>query len=410
MYDRFLEKPQTSIFLLGPRGTGKSTWLRRVFGDALTYDLSDNAEHLRFTRNPSLLYEEVSRQPAGSWIVIDEVQRVPKLLNEVHRLIEEFDQKFVLSCSSTRKIRRTGVNLLAGRARTRNMFPLTSGELGSDFDLDRVLRYGCLPLAMTGDSPKDYVNSYVQTYLTHEIQAEAQLRNLAGFSRFLEVSARQNAQVTNISNVARDASAHRTTVNGYFQVLVDTLMGNWLPAWKLKRSNKQVKQSKFYFFDCGVVRALTGRAAFEPSPEELGVLLETLVFNELRAYLAYRGLDYPMSYFRNYYGTEVDFLIETPAGYMAIEVKSATRWNRKFNSGFRSVKEALDPIGVKSIGVFNGPRPALVQGIELYPVGVFLEELWSDRLIGKTTSPHQPDVFDPSSPSMVNHESKPRRD
>lgn len=389
MYDRFLEKPQTSIFLFGPRGTGKTTWLRKVFGDALTYDLLDNSEYLRFTNNPSLLYEEASRQPAGSWIVIDEVQRVPELLNEVHRLIEELDQKFVLSGSSERKIRRTGVNLLAGRARTRNMFPLTSGELGNDFDLERVLRYGCLLPALTGDSPLDYMNSYLQTYLTHEIQAEAQLRNLAGFSRFLEIAARQNAQVTNISNIARDAGAHRTTVKGYFQVLVDTLMGNWLPAWKLKRSNKQVQQSKFYFFDCGVVRALTGRAAFEPSPEELGVLLESLVFNELRAYLAYRGLDYPMSYFRNYYGTEVDFLIETPAGYMAIEVKSATTWSRKFNSGFRSAKEALDPIVVKSIGVFNGPRPALVDGIELYPVGVFLEELWSDRLFGITTGSHQ---------------------
>lgn len=396
MYDRFLEKPQTSIFLFGPRGTGKSTWLRKVFSDALTYDLLDNTEYLRFTNNPSLLYEEASTQPAGSWIVIDEVQRVPELLNEVHRLIEELDQKFVLSGSSARKIRRTGVNLLAGRARTRNMFPLTSGELGSDFDVEQVLRYGCLPLAVTGDSPLDYMNSYVQTYLTHEIQAEAQLRNLAGFSRFLEISARQNAQVTNLSNIGRDAGVHNTTVKGYFQVLVDTLVGNWLPAWKLKRSNKQVQQSKFYFFDCGVVRALTGRVAFEPSPEELGVLLETLVFNELRAYLAYRGLAYPMSYFRNYYGTEVDFLIETPGGYMAIEVKSATTWSRKFNSGFRSVKEALDPIGVKSIGVFNGPRPALVHGIELYPVGVFLEELWSDRLFGITNGPHQSDIFESS--------------
>lgn len=396
MYDRFLEKPETSIFLFGPRGTGKSTWLRSSFSDALTYDLLGDAEYLRFTRNPSLLYEEASRLPERSWVVIDEVQRVPALLNEVHRLIEEFDLRFVLSGSSARKIRRAGVNLLAGRALTRKLFPLTSGELGRDFELANALRYGCMPLAITGEMPSDYMNSYVQTYLTHEIQAEAQLRNLAGFSRFLEISARQNAQVTNMSNIGRDAGAHRSTVQGYFEVLEDTLLGNWLPAWKLKKANKQVQQSKFYFFDCGVTRALAGRVAFEPSTEEIGVLLETLVFNELRACLAYRGLNYPITYVRTYHGTEVDFLVETPSGYSAIEVKSTRTWNRKFNVGFRYIREVLHPIRVKAIGIFNGPRPSLVDGTEVYPVNVFLEELWAGRLFGVETGPKQSDIFEPS--------------
>ena len=196
-----------------------------------------------------------------------------------------------------------------------------------------------------------------------------------------------------MSNIGRDAAAHRTTVQGYFQVLEDTLIGTWLPAWKLKRSNKQVQQSKFYFFDCGVVRTLAGRGAFEPSPEEAGALLETLVFNELRAYLSYRGLDYPITYFRTYYGSEVDFLIETPSKYLAIEVKSATTWSRKFNLGFRHVREVLDPIHVKAIGIFNGPRPSLFDGTEVYPVSVFLEELWADRLFGVETGPQQSDIF-----------------
>lgn len=396
MYDRYIEKSETSIFLFGPRGTGKSTWLRSSFSDALTYDLLGNAEYLRLTRNPSLLYEEASRLPARSWIVIDEVQRVPALLNEVHRLIEEFDLRFVLSGSSARKIRRSGVNLLAGRAYIRKLFPLTSSELGRDFELAKVLRHGCMPLAITGDIPSDYLNSYVQTYLIHEIQAEAQLRNLAGFSRFMEISARQNAQVTNMSNIGRDAAAHRTTVQAYFEVLEDTFIGTWLPAWKRKRTNKQVQQSKFYFFDCGVARTLAGRGAFEPSPEEEGILLETLVYNELRAYLAYRGLDYPVTYFRTYYGTGVDFLVETPSKYVAIEVQSTATWSRKFNLGFIHVREVLHPVTVKAIGIFNGPRPSLSYGTEVYPARMFLEELWADRLFGLETGPQQSDIFERS--------------
>jgi len=208
------------------------------------------------------LYREVESEAPERWIIIDEVQKVPALLDEVHRLIENKGRRFVLSGSSARKLRRGGTNLLAGRAIVTHMFPFVSAELGDDFKVSEAINNGTLPMTVLGKDPVSFLTTYAETYLKEEIQAEALTRNIGNFSRFLEVAARQNGQVTNVAGIARDAAVSRQTVQNYFNVLVDTLIGFWIEPWKLKRRTKQVQHSKFYLFDSGVSRALSVPFAF----------------------------------------------------------------------------------------------------------------------------------------------------
>ncbi len=382
MYTRLLKSPNKSFLLFGPRGTGKSTWIRERFPAAASYDLLDTREALRLSRDPQVLYREVSGLPAESRVVIDEVQKAPELLNEVHRLIELHKLRFVLSGSSARKLRRgKDVNLLAGRARTISLFPLVSQELDFQLDWEKILRFGALPEALTGDDPQEYLRAYADTYLVQEIQAEALTRNVGGFARFLEIAARQNAQTTSFTSIARDAAINRQTVQNHFQILSDTLLGFWLPAWKLKSANKQVTQSKFYFFDSGVARALTGRLPYPPTPEESGYLLETFILAELRAYLSYGGKHYPLHFWRSYDGTEVDVVCETANGYAAVEIKAATRWEKRFNRGLRRVREALGTDRTRCWGVYLGDRPALWDEVRVLPATEFLRRLWNGEVI-----------------------------
>ena len=382
MYSRLLPTPAQSVFLFGPRGTGKSTWLRERFPQAVCYDLLDTGEILRFNKEPQLLYRELATLPAESWVIIDEVQKAPQLLNEVHRLIETNQLRFVLSGSSARKLRRGhDVNLLAGRAITTSLFPLVSAEMSFEFDLERTLLYGTLPVAVTGDNPQEYLRAYTETYLIQEVQAEALTRNLGAFARFLEIAARQNAQVTNFTGIARDAGINRQTVQNHFEILTDTLLGYWLPAWKLKSSTKQVRQSKFYFFDCGVARSLTGRLPYPPVAEELGPLLETFILNELRACLSYTGKHYPLYFWRNYNGAEADVLFETAKGFVALEIKASTRWDKRFNRGLHRVREALGNGKTTCYGIYLGERPALWDDIHIMPVLDFLKGLWGGEIL-----------------------------
>lgn len=381
MYARLLPTPTRPIFLFGPRGTGKTTWIRHRFPDAATYDLLDTGEALRLSKTPGALYRELADRPPESWAVIDEVQKVPELLNEVHRLIVDRGLRFVLSGSSARKLRRRGVNLLAGRALNRNLFPLVSAELDFDLDVERALAYGMLPMAVTGEDPADYLRTCAETYLMQEVQAEALTRNLGAFARFLEIAARQNAQATNATSIARDAGIDRRTVQSHFEILSDTLVGFWLPAWKLKAATKQVRQSKFYFFDAGVARALSGRLPYAPSQEEAGPLLETFVLNEIRAFLSYSGRHYRPCYWRSYDNAEVDVLCETAAGFAAIEIKAAGRWDRRFNRGLRRVREHLGERATTCYGVHLGPRPARWDDVQVLPVLDFLERLWNGEVL-----------------------------
>jgi len=380
MYTRLLNKPDRSIFLFGPRGTGKSTWIGEHFPDAVVYNLLDTGEALRLTRDPQALYRELADQPASRWAVIDEVQKVPELLDEVHRLMETRRLRFVLSGSSARKLRRGGANLLAGRAITVPMFPLVSAEIGTDIDLARVLRYGMLPMAVTGDA-ENYLRSYAETYLDQEIRAEALTRNLGGFSRFLEIASRHNGQLTNATAIARHAGISRHTVQNHFEILVDTLLGFWLEAWKLKSADKQVQHSKFYLFDCGVARALSGRLPYPPSEEESGPLLETFILHELRAFLAYSGRHYRLYFWRTYDGAEVDVLCEIADGFVAIEIKATHHWEKRFNRGLHRLTREMRGRKVRCFGIYLGERAALWDDIHILPALEFLHRLWQGDLL-----------------------------
>ena len=381
MFARLLRRPRSSCFLFGPRGTGKSTWIGRHFADARLYDLLNTTEALRLAREPGALFREVETLSAGDWVVLDEVQRVPELLNEVHRLIETRGLRFVLSGSSARKLRRGGANLLAGRALVHHLFPLVAAERSFRVDVDAALRHGALPLAVTGEDPAAYLSAYAETYLQEEIRAEALTRNVGGFSRFLEIAARQNGQVTNAAAISRAAAVSRSTVQNYFEILIDTLIGAWLPAWKLKRSTKQAAHPKFYLFDCGVARALSGRIAYPPSPEERGALLETLLLGEVRAYLGYRELRYPLHYWRTHDGAEVDLLCETAAGFVAVEIKASARWERRYHRGLNRLRGELGAGRVTCYGVYEGARAAAWGGVQVLPVMEFLQRLWAGGVL-----------------------------
>ncbi len=381
MYTRILKVHSGSFFLFGPRGTGKSTWIRENFKNATVYNLLNSREALRLERDPRTLYDELKTLPPESWVVLDEAQKVPALLDEVHDLIESAGLRFVICGSSARKLKRGASNLLAGRAIVLNMFPLTSAELGGDFDASKALVNGCMPLAVTEEDAEAFLSAYAYTYLDEEIRAEALTRNVGAFSRFLEIAARQCGQVTNISNIAREAAVARTTVQTYFDILTDTLLGYWIPAWQLKRSTRQHTHPKFYFFDTGVARALSGRLPYPPTNEETGPLFETMLFNEVRAYLSYNRLRYQPCYWRSYDGTEVDFLCEGRHGFIAIEMKSSPRWLKRYNRGLERIKADLGPANVTRYGVFQGDRPAKIDGIDILPVERFLEMLWQGEII-----------------------------
>lgn len=382
MFTRLLPKPAASTLLLGPRGTGKSTWIKAHFQGAATYDLLDTGEALAFNRDPGRLYREAGALPAGTWVVIDEVQKAPELLDEVQRLMEDRGLKFLLSGSSARKLKRGGANLLAGRAAVKPLFPLVSAEVGFRIGPgEHPVEHGMLPMAFNAADPKDYLRSYAATYLQEEVKAEALTRNIGAFARFLEVAARQNGQATNVAGIARDARAARQTVEGYFQILVDTLLGSWLEAWKLKRATKQVRHPKFYFFDAGVCRALCERLPYPPAQEEAGFLLETFILHELRAYLSYSGLNYPVHYWSSHDGVEVDFLIEDAQGYVALEVKSSSDWRGAFSRGLARIRDELGSDRVRPCGIYAGRRPQVVDGFRVLPWPEFLRTLWDGEIV-----------------------------
>ena len=381
MFARKLSPPDHSFFLFGPRGTGKSTWVRAHFPTAKTYDLLNTGEALRLAREPHALFRETCSLPPSSWVVIDEIQKVPALLDEVHALIESHNLRFVLTGSSARKLRRGASNLLGGRAAVEAMHPLVSAEMGTAFSADEAIAHGTLPLAVTRKDPKGFLTAYAQTYLQEEIRAEALTRNIGNFARFLEIAARQNGQVTNVAGVSRDAAVSRQTVQNYFEILEDTLLGFWLRPWKLKPATRQVAHPKFYLFDSGVARALTGRIAYPPSPEEKGPLMETWILNEIRAYLNYERLAYPLHYWRTHDGSEVDVLLETRDGHVAVEIKSGTRWDTRYNRSLQSLKQFFGGKPLRCHGVFLGEHASRWGDVQVHPAREFLSLLWAGEII-----------------------------
>ena len=385
MYTRRLARPDRSFFLFGPRGTGKTTWLRQAFPDAVWFDLVRDAELFRLMRDADAFRQQVEARPAGTWVVVDEVQRHPGLLNDVQDLIARHGRRYryALTGSSARRLRRERANLLAARVINRRFFPLTAAELGRDFRVEDALRWGTLPaVASESDSRArvDLLEAYVSNYIAQEIRLEAAVRRLDAFTRFLEVAALANAQVTNVSSLARDAAVARPTVQGYFDTLVDTLLGTWLPAWRPRARVKEVGHPKFYFFDTGVARALSARLREPLERAERGSLLETYVFHELRAYQDHAGCGGEFSYWATPSRAEVDFVWTRARRAVAIEVKAVTRWR---SEDARTLAGLLDDGVVgRAYAVYEGTAPLRTGRVDVLPVAAFLDRLSAGQIIG----------------------------
>jgi uncharacterized protein len=373
MYPRLLLPPPTkSFFLLGPRGTGKSLWVRSHFSAAPYLDLLESDLYTELLASPARLEQKVPRGHKG-WVVIDEVQRVPALLDEVHRLIERKRWRFVLTGSSARKLKRSGANLLAGRALTLQMHPLTARELGSDFRLAKALSVGGLPATHVEDDPKAFLHSYVTTYLREEIQQEGLTRNLGAFARFLEVASFSQAAVLNVSAMARDARVDRKVTEDYLTILEDLYLAVRLSAFQRRAKRRLNLHPKFYLFDVGVFRTLRPRGPLDAPEEAEGAALETLVLQELRAHNAYGNLGYELSYWRTSTGSEVDFVLYGERGLKAFEVKRAARLR---GEDFKSLAAfQADYPQAECVLLYGGNKVYREGTVRVVPVEAFLRGL-----------------------------------
>jgi predicted AAA+ superfamily ATPase len=364
-----------SFFLFGPRATGKTTLIRQQLAETATIiDLLDSRYFLRLSSAPHELESLIAAAPADI-IVIDEIQRIPELLNEIHRLIEIQDITFLLTGSSARKLRRGKANLLAGRVWDARMFPLIYREL-PDIDLNRYLRFGGLPAVYLSEYPEEALDAYVNTYLKEEILAEGLIRRLPPFSRFLKTIALSNGEMINFTKLANDCQVPPSTVTEYVGLLEDTLIGFLLPAWIESKKRKAIKTGKFYFFDPGVTHMLAGTETLDPNSNLYGKSFEQFICMELRAYLSYRRKRLPLTYWRSKNGHEVDFLLGTKT---AIEVKASKKISRNDFKGLKYLKE--EGVFKNLILVSRDPVSSLTDNILTLPWQKFLSDLWRDKYI-----------------------------
>ena len=361
-----------SFFLFGPRGTGKTTWLRHNFKDALYIDLLRIDIYTNLLAYPENLIHFV---PDGfsDWIIIDEIQRVPELLNEVHRLIEEKRYKFILTGSSARKLRKGGVNLLAGRALTYYMYPLTAEELGGDFDLTTSLRFGNMPAVYEEEDKKRYLQSYVSTYILQEVLQEGLTRNLPAFNRFLQVASFSQGSVLNISNVAKECSISRKVAENYFSILEDLLIAYFLPPFTKKAKRRSVKHNKFYYFDVGIYQTLRPKGPLDSLDEIDGIGLETMVLHEIKAANDYYDLGYEIYFWRTHTGVEVDFVLYGEKGFWAMEVKKRPVITNRDLSGLRLFLR--DYPQAKGLLLYGGNKRLYYDNITVLPVAEFFADV-----------------------------------
>jgi predicted AAA+ superfamily ATPase len=365
VFPRSLTLPPASFFLFGPRGTGKSSWVTAALPNAVVIDLLESDTYVRLQGAPERLEGMVPTGHKG-WVVIDEVQKIPALLDEVHRLIEKRKWRFALTGSSARKLRRGGVNLLAGRARTLDLFPLTAAELGSDFRLTHAVRFGGLPSVWVERDPADFLASYVRTYLEQEVREEGLTRNLGGFARFLEAASFSQASVLNISSVARDCGVERKTVEQWFQALEDLLLAVRVPVFTRRAKRATTAHPRFFLFDAGIYRTLRPRGPLDSAAEIDGPALETVVLNELRAANSYRKLGYDLSTWRTASGVEVDFVLYGERGLHAIEVKRSAVVRGENLAGLRLFAEDYPP--AKLWLLYGGKKRLRLDRVECLPL------------------------------------------
>jgi predicted AAA+ superfamily ATPase len=372
--------PGQSAFLWGPRQTGKTTLLRQAFPESRWYDLLRTDLFLDLTKNPALLREELQAAEAGALrhpVILDEVQKVPHLLDEVHWLMENRGLRFILSGSSARKLRRGQANLLGGRAWRFQLFPLTSREIGP-LDLLRVLNRGMIPSHFLQERYERSLKAYVRDYLKEEVFQEGLTRNIPAFSRFFEAMAFSHGELTNLAGIARECGVDAKTVKEYYQILVDTLLGTWVAPFKLRQDRHVIlKAAKFYLFDVGVAGAIVGRRITQARGEDFGRALEHFVLMEILAHASYRELDYPVQFWRTKTGLEVDFVLG--GGEIAIEVKGTSRVDPRDLRGLESFRAAYAPR--HAIVVCNEPRQRRHGEVRILPLQDFLDELWSGGIM-----------------------------
>lgn len=379
MLNRILRVPERSFFLFGVRGVGKSTWIQQALPNALNIDLLDERVYFDHLANVDLFPRMVESAPPDQWIVVDEIQRIPRMLNEVHRQISNHGRRFALLGSSARKLKTQSTNLLAGRASQRFMYPFVPEELNGDWDLEQILRYGTLPVVWDSTDQDDVLRSYVNLYLREEIRQEALVRNLEGFVRFLPVVALFHAQSINVSSIARDCSVPTSTVKGFLNVLEDTLVASRLSGYEARLRVRERKNPKLYLIDPGLARAMKNHYGMV-APEERGALFEGWIYNLLRTYQHTSQLFEEIHYWAPVdSSTEVDFIIQRGSENIAIEVKSATQLHDRMLKGLNAI-EGLPGL-TRRILIYIGRNAFRTrQGIEVMPVGDFIEALACDRI------------------------------
>ncbi|MDE0075441.1 MAG: AAA family ATPase [Gammaproteobacteria bacterium] len=371
---RFLAAPRGSFFLFGPRGTGKTTWLRAQFPDALVVDLLRAEEFRRFAARPERLRELVHAVPPGGDVVVDEIQRVPELLNVVHELMESGKRwRFVLTGSSARTLRRGGVNLLAGRAILRTMHPFMAGELGAGFDLRAALSLGTVPTVLSSSDPAGALSAYASLYVEQEVRAEGLARDVGNFSRFLEAIAFSHAATLNVSEVARECETSRSTVSGYVELVEDLLLAFRLPVFTRRAKRRLVAHPRFFYFDCGVFRSLRPSGPLDRPEEISGPALEGLVAQHLRAWLAYSETDGRLYYWRTRAGAEVDFVLYGTPGIWGIDVMNADRIRPADLRGLGAFGDEYPE--ARRILLYRGEQRLVRNRVLCLPVGEFLAKL-----------------------------------
>ena len=379
MYNRrqiFKDLGSESTFLWGARQTGKSTLLKKMFPDSLYFDLLLSSEYGRFVSNPSLLREIVSAGKISGPVIIDEIQRIPSLLNDIQWLMVNKNIQFILSGSSPRNIIRSGGNLLGGRAQRHELYPLVSVEI-DDFDLIRALNAGLLPRHYLSTRPESLISAYIGSYLRDEIQAEAKLRNITSFSKFLEAAAFSNGEMVNYSNIASDCGVSSPTIKEYFQILEDTMTGRFLPSYQKNPKRRVIMAPKFYYFDIGIANHLLKRGAIHQDSEAYGKTFEHFIYHELYSHSHYSGKNYTLSYWRTTSQLEADFILGDHE--VAIEVKSAKIVTPRHLKGLKSFAEEYTV--KKSLLVCNEMYVRKVGEILILPWKMFLEMLWGGEVI-----------------------------
>lgn len=375
MIARNLEKPlqhRKSFFLLGPRGVGKTYWIKQHFPQAIYIDLLNTKIYALLLSNPHRLLDFIP-QNYTDWIIIDEIQKIPALLNEVHRLIEHKNYIFILTGSSARSLRKKGVNLLAGRALVYYMYPLLPEEIGKEFSLKKALKYGLLPSILSEPDPIAYLESYVITYLREEVLQEGLTRNLASFSRFLEVASFSQGQVLNMAAIARETSISQKNVSNYFDILDDLLLGYRLPIFNKRAKRQTVQHPKFYYFDVGVYQTVRPKGFVDTQAEIDGAALESIFLQTLRAINDYDKLDYQIYYWRTLAGVEVDFILHGPNKLFAFEIKRSENVSKKDAKGLLAFKKDY-PEAILYL-VYGGKQKYYFDEVTAIPMADILFEL-----------------------------------